>query len=96
MTGVRFSPDGQIAFFSENNATVAVFLNDPTQKYTIARGGGGGAAGRGGNALVGKVEVVALREILPNLEDLGFHEVEVVQHPFRGGRDRGAPPDVVR
>ena len=42
MTGVRFSPDGQIAFFTENNATVALYLADTTQKYTIARATGGG------------------------------------------------------
>jgi len=47
MTGVRFSPDGQIAFFSENNTTVAIYMNDTTQKYVIARGGGGGGNGRG-------------------------------------------------
>ncbi len=45
MTGVRFSPDQQIVFFTENNATVALFLADTTQKYTIARAAGG----RGGD-----------------------------------------------
>ena len=51
MTGVRFSPDGQIVFFTENNATVAIYLSDTTQKYTIARAAGGGRgadAERGG------------------------------------------------
>ena len=42
MTGVRFSPDGQIIFFTENNATVAIYTSDTTQKYTIARAAGGG------------------------------------------------------
>ncbi len=42
MTGVRFSPDGQIFFFTENNATVAIYTSDTTQKYTIARAAGGG------------------------------------------------------
>ncbi len=48
MTGVRFSPDGQIIFFSETNATVAVYLADATQKYTIARTGGGRGGDQGG------------------------------------------------
>jgi dipeptidyl aminopeptidase/acylaminoacyl peptidase len=47
MTGVRFSPDQQIVFFTENNATVALFLSDTTQKYTIARSGGGRGDGSG-------------------------------------------------
>jgi dipeptidyl aminopeptidase/acylaminoacyl peptidase len=46
MTGARFSPDGQIVFFAENNATVALYLADTTQKYTIARAAN---AGRGGD-----------------------------------------------
>ena len=49
MTGVRWSPDGSIIFFTENNSTVALFLADPTQKYVLARQGGGGA-GQGQNA----------------------------------------------
>jgi dipeptidyl aminopeptidase/acylaminoacyl peptidase len=54
MTGLRFSPDGQVIFFSEtaNGATsqLAVYLNDPAQKYVLAKnaGGGGGRGGRGG------------------------------------------------
>jgi len=57
MTGLRFSPDGQIIFFSEtaNGSTsqVAVFLSDPAQKYVLARSagaGGRGARGGGGAA----------------------------------------------
>jgi dipeptidyl aminopeptidase/acylaminoacyl peptidase len=46
MGNVRFSPDGQILFFTESGNTVAVYLNDPAQKYVVARGGGG----RGGEA----------------------------------------------
>ena len=45
MSNVRFSPDGQIVFFTENNNTVAMYLADTTTKYTIVRG-----AGRGGDA----------------------------------------------
>ena len=45
MNGVRFSPDGQIMFFTETNATIAIYVNDMATKYTVARGGGGGAAG---------------------------------------------------
>jgi dipeptidyl aminopeptidase/acylaminoacyl peptidase len=45
MNGVRFSPDGQILFFTEGNSTIAIFVNDMATKYTVARGGGGGAAG---------------------------------------------------
>jgi hypothetical protein len=45
MSNVRFSPDGQIMFFTENNSTVAMYLTDMTTKYTISRGGGGGAGG---------------------------------------------------
>src|SRR6185295_18932896 len=37
---------------------------------------------------LGKVQVVALREVLPDLEDLRLHEMEVVEKPFRRGRDR--------
>ena len=50
MGNVRYSPDGQIMFFTENNNTVAIYLSDPAQKYTVVRGGGGGgqAGGRGG------------------------------------------------
>jgi dipeptidyl aminopeptidase/acylaminoacyl peptidase len=48
MTGVRFSPDGQIIFFTENNSTVAVYLNDLANKYTIVRSAGGAGGGRGG------------------------------------------------
>jgi dipeptidyl aminopeptidase/acylaminoacyl peptidase len=48
MTGVRFSPDQQVVFFSENNNTVAIYLSDTSQKYTIARAGRGG--GEGANA----------------------------------------------
>ncbi|MGE5837394.1 MAG: alpha/beta hydrolase family protein, partial [Acidobacteriota bacterium] len=57
MTGLRFSPDGQVVFFSEtaNGSTsqVAVFLSDPSQKYVLARSagaGGRGARGGGGAA----------------------------------------------
>jgi dipeptidyl aminopeptidase/acylaminoacyl peptidase len=58
MNGLRFSPDGQIIFFSEtannSNMNVAVFLNEPSQKYVLTRaasgGGGGGRGGRGGGA----------------------------------------------
>jgi dipeptidyl aminopeptidase/acylaminoacyl peptidase len=53
MTGARFSPDGQILFFSESSgqstSQVAVYLSDPTQKYVIARSGGG----RGGDQAAG-------------------------------------------
>ena len=52
MIDVRFSPDGSIMFFTENNTTVAMFVNDMTTKYTIARGGGGGQ-GRAGGAQAG-------------------------------------------
>ena len=45
MNAIRFSPDGQIMFFTENNATIAIYVNDMATKYTVARGGGGGAAG---------------------------------------------------
>jgi dipeptidyl aminopeptidase/acylaminoacyl peptidase len=54
MTGYRFSPDGRILFFTENNSTVAVYLNEPGQKYVVAKGsgrggdGGGRGGGRGG------------------------------------------------
>ena len=41
MTGVRFSPDMQAIFFSEragqNSVETAVYLNDTTKKYTLAR-----------------------------------------------------------
>ena len=50
MTGVRFSQDNQIAFFTEGNNQVAVYLNDPTQKYVIVRGGNGGGGRAGGGA----------------------------------------------
>jgi dipeptidyl aminopeptidase/acylaminoacyl peptidase len=50
MTGVRFSPDQHVVFFTENNATVAVFLSDLTQKYTIARSGRAGGEGAAGAA----------------------------------------------
>ena len=54
MTGLRFSSDGQIMFFTENNSQIALYVNDLATKYTIARGGGGGAAGgRGGAAQAG-------------------------------------------
>ena len=68
MTGHRFSPDMQILFFSEragqNAIETAVYLNDTTRKYTLARyraddvyanpgslvstRGTGGGGGRGG------------------------------------------------
>jgi dipeptidyl aminopeptidase/acylaminoacyl peptidase len=53
MNGLRFSPDGQIIFFSETaggtNMNVAVYLNDPAQKYVMTkRAGGGESGGRGG------------------------------------------------
>ena len=54
MTGVRFSPDGQVMFFNETvgNATntVAIYVTDMATKYTVARNAGGGAApgGRAG------------------------------------------------
>jgi dipeptidyl aminopeptidase/acylaminoacyl peptidase len=54
MSGLRFSPDGQVIFFSETaggtTSQVAVFLSDPAQKYVLAKssGGGGGRGGRGG------------------------------------------------
>ena len=52
MTGLRFSPDGQVIFFSETaggtTSQVAVFLNDPAQKYVLAKSGGGGRGARGG------------------------------------------------
>jgi dipeptidyl aminopeptidase/acylaminoacyl peptidase len=50
MNGVRFSPDGQILFFSENNNLTAIYMSDTTQKYVVARGGGGGGAAGGGRA----------------------------------------------
>jgi len=45
MSNVRFSPDGQIIFFTETNNTVAMMVSDMTTKYTIVRGSGGGAGG---------------------------------------------------
>ena len=49
INGVRYSPDGQIMFFTEGNTTMAIYVSDMATKYTVARGGGGGAAGgRGG------------------------------------------------
>ncbi len=45
INGVRYSPDGQIMFFTEGNATMAIYVSDMATKYTVARGGGGGAAG---------------------------------------------------
>ena len=53
MTGLRFSPDAQIIFFTENNNTVALYLADPTQKYVITRGGGGGRGDAGGRGAGG-------------------------------------------
>jgi dienelactone hydrolase len=51
MSGVRFSPDGQIVFFSEtaggSTMNVAVYLNDPAQKYVLTKSAGGGAGGGG-------------------------------------------------
>ena len=47
MANVRFSPDGQIMFFTENNATIAIYVSDMATKYTVARNSGGGAAGGG-------------------------------------------------
>ncbi len=47
MTGYRFSPDGQILFFTENGNQTAMYLSDTATKYVIARGGGAGAAGGG-------------------------------------------------
>ncbi|HVQ43207.1 MAG TPA: prolyl oligopeptidase family serine peptidase [Vicinamibacterales bacterium] len=61
MSNLRFSPDGQIMFFTENNATVAIYVNDLATKYTVARGGGAaggrqgaGAAGAAGGAQAGR------------------------------------------
>jgi dipeptidyl aminopeptidase/acylaminoacyl peptidase len=68
MSGHRFSPDMKVLFFNErqgqNSVDVAVYLDQPTQKYTLARSraddiyadpgsivalrGGGGGGGRGG------------------------------------------------
>jgi dipeptidyl aminopeptidase/acylaminoacyl peptidase len=51
MTGLRWSPDGSIIFFTENNATMAVYLADTTAKYTVmaAPPGGRGAGQAGGD-----------------------------------------------
>ncbi len=46
MTGARFSPDGQILFFSADNATKAIYLSDTTKVYDVIPAP---AAGRGGN-----------------------------------------------
>jgi dienelactone hydrolase len=45
MTGVRFSTDGKIMFFSADNATKAIYLDDMTKVYDVVPA----AAGRGGN-----------------------------------------------
>jgi dipeptidyl aminopeptidase/acylaminoacyl peptidase len=60
MTGVRFSSAGEIIFFTEGNSTMAVYLSDPAQKYTIIRGGGGGAnAGRGADQTAANAQTPA-------------------------------------
>ena len=41
-----------------------------------------------------KFAVIASREVVPDLAHLGFNQVEVVEQPFRGGRDRLAAPHV--
>ena len=60
INGVRFSPDGQIMFFTESNATIAMYVSDMATKYTwravaaaVLAGGRAAAAvaaagGRGG------------------------------------------------
>jgi dipeptidyl aminopeptidase/acylaminoacyl peptidase len=53
MTGVRFSPDGQIIFFTESGNLTAMYVSDMTQKYVVARGGGGGGAPAGGRGAAG-------------------------------------------
>jgi len=50
MSGVRFSPDGSIMFFTENNNLTAMYMSDTSQKYVLARGGGGGGGAQGGRA----------------------------------------------
>ena len=50
MTGARFSPDGQILFFSADNATKAIYLSDMTKVYDVIpapAGRSGGAAATG-------------------------------------------------
>ena len=47
MSGVRFSADGQVLFVSDETGEYAVYMNEPTRRYTISRGRGG-AGGRGG------------------------------------------------
>jgi dipeptidyl aminopeptidase/acylaminoacyl peptidase len=48
MTGARFSPDSSIVFFTEGNATKAVYLADTATVYTVLAGGGGNRGGNGG------------------------------------------------
>jgi dipeptidyl aminopeptidase/acylaminoacyl peptidase len=45
MTGVRFSTDGKIMFFSADNATKAIYLDDMTKVYDVIPA----TTGRGGN-----------------------------------------------
>jgi dipeptidyl aminopeptidase/acylaminoacyl peptidase len=55
LTGVRFSPDGKIMFFTQENRTWAMYLSDTTQKYplTQATGGGNRGGGQGGDTAAG-------------------------------------------
>ena len=47
MTNVRFSADGQVLFVTDETGEHAVYMSEPTKRYTISRGRGG-AGGRGG------------------------------------------------
>ena len=50
MSNVRFSEDGQVLFVTDEDGESAVYLTEPTKRYTISRGrgGAGGRGGRGG------------------------------------------------
>jgi dipeptidyl aminopeptidase/acylaminoacyl peptidase len=47
MNDVRFSEDGQVLFLTDDTGEFAVYLTEPTKRYTIRRGSGG-RGGRGG------------------------------------------------
>ena len=44
---------------------------------------------------LGQLAIVAVREVPANVQDLGGHEMEVVEEPFRGGGDELPPVHVV-
>ena len=52
MSNVRFSGDGQVLFVSDDSGESAIYLTEPTKRYTISRGrastGGRGGGGGGG------------------------------------------------